>query len=376
MKMRSMRLPVVGFVALLLGLLGGVSEAATLYVANNGLDSPTCGALASPCRSISQAIANANSGDRVVVGPGRYGDLDGDGAFTSPGEEAAEVDSGCDCMIHVDKTLTIESRAGAGATVLDAGGAPVDVVRIWANGVTFGKPKKGFTLIRGSSGLKLYWGSNSVRIAGNLATRNDVGGFVKYGGTGNVLSANMASANGENGFLFSFGGQHQLTHNLSTANVRSGFVSMGNAMEHQLIGNVATANGWFGFYMHGTRFLLSSNVASGNGEGGFGLQGSDHALSGNAAYGNTREGIRFESTVTGPTISRNNFADNGHEFSSLNCGLVNDTGNPVSATNNFWGASQGPGPDPADDVCDTGGGGVTFVPFAKKEFLIRTRPLF
>src|SRR3989304_4802764 len=99
---------------LVIGGPGATAEAATLHVRNNGQDSGTCGAAASPCRSISQAIANAVAGDTLMVGPGRYGDLDGDGNFTSPGEEAAEDGSGCFCMIKVDKALTIGSRARAG----------------------------------------------------------------------------------------------------------------------------------------------------------------------------------------------------------------------------------------------------------------------
>ena len=40
-----------------------------------------------PCRSISRGIANAADGDTIVVGPGRYGDLDRDGTLSEPNEE-------------------------------------------------------------------------------------------------------------------------------------------------------------------------------------------------------------------------------------------------------------------------------------------------
>jgi hypothetical protein len=43
------------------------SIAATLHVANNGVDSTACGAYAQPCRSISQAIVNAQPGDTWVL---------------------------------------------------------------------------------------------------------------------------------------------------------------------------------------------------------------------------------------------------------------------------------------------------------------------
>ncbi|HWQ69060.1 MAG TPA: hypothetical protein VN494_03740 [Patescibacteria group bacterium] len=51
-------------------LAAGEIQAATLYVANNGMDSGTCGAQAEPCRSITQTITNASDGDTVIVGPG------------------------------------------------------------------------------------------------------------------------------------------------------------------------------------------------------------------------------------------------------------------------------------------------------------------
>ena len=52
-------------------ILARYAQAGTLAVANHGVDGPTCGAKASPCRSISNAIANASPGDKIVVGPGR-----------------------------------------------------------------------------------------------------------------------------------------------------------------------------------------------------------------------------------------------------------------------------------------------------------------
>src|SRR5262245_19615832 len=51
------------------------ARAGTLYVGNNGEDLPGCGSSADPCRSIGAAIRAASDGDRIVVGPGRYGDL-------------------------------------------------------------------------------------------------------------------------------------------------------------------------------------------------------------------------------------------------------------------------------------------------------------
>src|SRR5262245_3880387 len=76
-----------------------------LRVANTGVDGPTCGSAASPCRSITRAIANAATGDTIQVGPGVYGrDLDRDG-IDEPGEEAE--------TIFVGKAIKIFSDFGA-----------------------------------------------------------------------------------------------------------------------------------------------------------------------------------------------------------------------------------------------------------------------
>lgn len=129
-------------------LAAGEIQAATLYVANNGVDSSTCGAQTAPCRSITQTITNATDGDTVIVGPGRYGDIDFDGAYSSPGE-----DNG----LLITKALTIESSHGAQATLL-YGTEDGMWVEFGASGVTFGRPGHGFTLaaVRYNSNLQLY----------------------------------------------------------------------------------------------------------------------------------------------------------------------------------------------------------------------------
>jgi len=137
----------------LLAIAGGVARAAVLNVSTDGVDALTCGTKVSPCRSICQAIANAGAGDKILVGPGRYGDLNGNGMFGEAGEERAEIGVGCQCLIHLKKPLTLTSRDGAGVTVFDAGGAAISVVQIDANDVVFGAPKKGF-MVTGGAGMR------------------------------------------------------------------------------------------------------------------------------------------------------------------------------------------------------------------------------
>ena len=139
--------PLLGVVVATLSLTGASGQTPTkvVYVASNGVDSALCGETRAPCRSIRQAIANANEGDLIMVGPGRYGDVNRNGVFGEPGEEGGAAS--CGCLIQVDKALRVVSRDGAATTVLDATGAPnMTVVRIVANDVVFGRLHRGFTL--------------------------------------------------------------------------------------------------------------------------------------------------------------------------------------------------------------------------------------
>lgn len=136
-----------------------------------------------------------------------------------------------------------------------------------------------------------------------------------------------------------------------------------------LTGNVASANLERGFFINGgSNLVLTGNVASANGSEGFFLNGNDLVLTGNAALGNVTGIYTFSSA----TITQNNLYGND----ATNCGLVNDSGGPLDATNNFWGAATGPGPDPADDVCDVPNTNSTTLvtPFATQPFEILSEP--
>jgi hypothetical protein len=373
----------VALAGLLLWALAGEAEAVTRYVANNGVDSDSCGSLSSPCRSLSKAIAHANPRDRIVVGPGKYGDLDDDGIFEPEyGEEAAEVGTGCYCMIKVNKQLTILPRTWAGETVLDANGADAVVVRVVAegSGAVFGNVRKGFTLIGSArSGLVTEPNTNNVTVGGNLAIGNTNEGFYLHPpSSGHLLRGNLAIGNGRYGFALR-GSGHWANGNLSVANGYHGFDLDGSL--HRATNNTASANGTSpafsprgsGFGLAGSEHSVTGNVASANGFTGFEVNGSGHVLMGNTAHGNIEEGIRI---VTGDllTISRNNLAGNDPD---TNCGMGNLSGGTVVATNNFWGTAVGPGLDPGDGACDFNAGSVTnTAPFATKAFRIVARTPF
>ena len=312
------------------------NQSKTLHVANNGVDSSGCGRKANPCRSIRQAIINASDGDRILVGPGRYG--------IESGEETGEIGFGCQCLVKVDKRVTILSTHGATATVVDARifafpeGSPVVAVRITTNGAVFGQPGHGFTLTgaRQNDGLAIG-AATDVTVAGNISSGN-AGGFSIFG-TGNVIKHNIAV--GINGPGFDI-----------------------NGTAHTVRGNAAIGNG-DGFIVQGFGHMLTDNVSIGN-VTGYSLFGNAH-LNHNAAVGNTDAGIRMEPGVQA-TVHRSNIFGNGDQTGS-NCGVLNQSGQPITATDNFWGAASGPGADPADAVCDINGT-TDFVPFAERLFRI------
>src|SRR6185503_4945332 len=145
----------------------------TLYVAVNALrNGPNCGAQMTPCRTISQAIANAAPGNLIEVGPGLYGDIDGDGDANSAGEEPS---------IFLDKAVTVYSTGGAAQTIIRAPRRPdlrTIVVLIFADNTTFGRRNGGFTIVgdtsgfgEGSEGVTIA-GAGNVVVEGNIATDN------------------------------------------------------------------------------------------------------------------------------------------------------------------------------------------------------------
>src|SRR5262249_55607768 len=145
-------------------------HAGSLYVANNGVDGPGCGPTESPCRSIGQAIARAVSGDSIIVGPGRYGDLNANGVLGEPGEENPDAFSpGCGCMLGINKGVRLISSDGAAETVIDARTIPSNTnVLIIATDVQFGKPGEGFTVTNPSgSGSGIVIDGSNVRVMGN-----------------------------------------------------------------------------------------------------------------------------------------------------------------------------------------------------------------
>jgi hypothetical protein len=330
------------------------ADAATRYVADNiGTDGAGCGASATtPCRSISQAIANAVAGDTIIVGPGRYGDLNRNGVLGEPGEETGyTTPPSCGCVLLVNKRVILMSSAGAAVTIID--GRSVDVIQnvlLSTDGGEFGRPGKGFTVTgtaqKTASGILLGEGiviDEAVMVRGNQvvvsepAADNGAIGIAVVNGApirieGNLVTGWSTGIRAHAGTTVS---KNQALSNIAGINADGGSV----------IGNVAAANG-FGIYVTGTA-----------------------TVTGNAAYANSY-GFIFERPFSG-VFARNNMFGN-------RCGLQNGLGIVIIgvadlvATNNYWGAATGPGSGgPADNVCDENGGTSNVTPFATKPFTVK-----
>jgi hypothetical protein len=156
---------------------------ASLTVSNYGTDSSSCGSTTSPCRSISQAIENAASGDTIWVGAGHYGDLNGDGNFDAPGSEHATVFTSYSsyqaCVICITKAVKIFSYNGAAVTTIQVGPNAISptTVYIAANKVVFGAAGHGFTITGGNvNGLVVdSLKAGGATVSGNIDLKDGTG---------------------------------------------------------------------------------------------------------------------------------------------------------------------------------------------------------
>ena len=123
-----MRLPCLSRAALAAWAVSAMSvpdsaaawSAQELRVANDGVDSSSCGAAESPCRSISQAIRNARPAATIRVGPGIYGEFTGD-RERDAGEEGPRDGREANGERDDERQGALGCHEGTGATGLNSG---------------------------------------------------------------------------------------------------------------------------------------------------------------------------------------------------------------------------------------------------------------
>jgi len=346
MKAQAVRRARNVLVGLTLSGLVSAAYGATHYAANYGVDSPTCGASASPCRSITRTIANAAAGDTIMVRPGRYGaDLNNNGIIGEPGEEVPALGG----MIVIFKPLIVLSTDGAAATILDAMNVSANTnVLIVTGDAEFGRPEHGFTVTntRTASGSGIAPQGTNLKIRGN---------FVIANGTSFLLGTGIDTE--DLPYVILIEGNQVLGWNTGIAIRAAGETASKNQVSMSGAGIFASGGTAVG------------NVTVGNATG-ISLQSSASAT-GNAVYGNI-QGFVVTGQFIGPFtgVIRKNNIFGSRIFGGAACGLVNNAVVGLSATNNYWGSSTGPGPEPADGVCNANGGTTTTTPFATTRFAI------
>jgi hypothetical protein len=329
------------------GLLAAPAHAATIHVAANGDDgaAPSCGSTAQPCRSISKGIANAAAGDTVLVGPGLYGDVNGNGTLGETGEEPSAA-----CSININKAVKVVSRDGARSTILDFSqvdlGSTLTAVCINANAAVFGQSNKGFLIANnpggsGSVGVEVVSGTTGVTVAGNVS-RNAQDEHFTIDGDSAKVEDNLA----ELGALLTIGfhvtGGHDALKRNTARNTNHGFEIEGNL--NVVTGNLAIANRSNGFFI-----ILADadptpvDVSAKNG------------FTKNAAI-NNGGGVNVSGSLTADgTVDVRGNSMFGNGAGGGNCGLLISNFSPttlmVNCDGNWWGAASGPGADPADQVC-------------------------
>jgi len=349
----------------------GAGNSRVLWVANDGVDSTSCGtSRTTQCRSITQAIKNAADGDTIEVGAGRYGDLNGDRDFADAGEEHANKTLGC--IVCITKSVRIFSLNGATITMIDAATDNPELkvgVAILANGVTFGVKDHGFMIIGAQADGLLVHKANGVQVGGNLALKNGGSGIRAEDVGDSLLIADNTAIDNESGFVLDASDPLAsntdvvLKRNLAIGNLSAGFG--GNGRNALLFGDVATGN-YLGFGLSTARFSVLESTAVGNTSSGistfngpcctnFGV-----TLRRDTIVGNQGAGIEIGPFSSPVEIHEGNLYGNNtiaftddHGQQHLNCGVYNvDNHSDIdaSATGNFWGRATGPGPDPADEA--------------------------
>lgn len=335
------RAEIAALMVLAFTLATSTARASTLYVANNGVDSSSCGAQLEPCRSIGQAISRANVGDTILVGPGLYGNLTDLFNYLASGEEQGGAACGGNRgEICVDKRLTIQSIGGAAATVI----SETNGMTLLSDGIVVGGEGKGFTFAH--SGIWFPPGTS-----GNSVSGSAVSSAVVIEGNSHTFAHNTVGA----GTAYTSAG--------SSLRIRGS----GHFVDQNVLTNSAITLDGVGQAFVGNVVIKSSPIDIGRNDSGTTPVTSGVIIQGNTFVGNIDDAL-YLYTGASATINRNNIFGNTTNVSPLNCAVHNQSGNAIDATNNFWGASSGPGPEPADDVCNDAGSSTTVIPFATQQF--------
>ncbi len=278
------------------------------FVSPSGNDGNNCTASATACQTISGAIAKASSGDTINVAAGTYAE-----------------------QIAVDKKLTINgsnSGISAGAAACHRGSESIVDGGFYIHPGADGTVVDGFTVENGSTS-----GSHN-----NAFTVGDANGA--------VLNVTI---------------QNNIIKDVTTPAQSGGIEAVAGANNLTIKDNNIN-NNWRGIYLNPsdgvtiTGNIIDSNNGSGVGIGSSGQ--SNLTISGNIISNNSVEGWGIDTVGVNVVAHNNSFTGNG-----AGVDWYGGTTNTIDATNNWWGAADGPGdvgPGSGDSVNSTN---VIFDPF-------------
>ena len=268
-----------------------VSSGKVIYVDDDFIDDPPN----HKWDTIQEGINDAGNGDTVLVDDGTYKE-----------------------NVKVNKCLTIRSKNGADATIVQAADPTDPVFNVTADYVNI----SGFTVKEGQCGIYIQ-GADYCNIFSNNASKNG-GGIYLSDSSHNTIYDNTAS-NNLGGIGLYYSNKNDLTNNTAsnndycgirskhscnntfinnTASNNSGFDGffLKKSDNNLLINNIATGNNRYGICFGGDNNSLINNIASSN-EYGIHFGGSNNTLTNNIASSNTKAGIFFK-------YSKNNSVSN------------------------------------------------------------------
>ena len=330
------------------------AEGATIWVANNGVDTNTCGASTAPCRSIRQGILRAAALDTVMVSPGRYGDLNGNNVLGETGEE--DGNGVCSCFVNIDKQVTVRSQKGAQATLIEVPSWFTGVkVRLSAAGAAFGAANGGF-FVKASQGTGIQIAATNVTVSSNVLQGGASG--IQIASTNATVDGNQVRYMTQDGINLRSGATGAITNNVSSGNGQSGFTVNGGAST--FANNKAIGNTEHGFAIYGASSSFNGNFTIANQLTGFFVAstGTGNQILNNTVNGNLSGGVR--AFVAPASATGNNFYGNGPNPNS--CQFENGTATTMNAPNNFWGGGL-----PAGSTC--GNGPVNANPVSNTEYI-------
>lgn len=367
-------------------IIGGEQATRRIDVAPTGVDTPTCGNDANPCRSIGHALDLAVNGDMLFVETGIYGDLNHDGDFLDPGEERPNLALGC--LICVTREVVIFAHGSTARPIIDAGGAlPVATVLIDADHVIL----EDF-VIRGGTrgGVRIGPHANNTRLRGIIAESNLSGGGAPPAAgidvdsrIGTIDIGHVVAEGNDVGFAVTTAatGRVVLARSTAARNQNAGFSVTGSNLlgsSQNVLDRVKSVGNGVGFILNGANHRASFSTALNNAGPGFSVIGPSHDLVRTSAISNGGAGLSFSGNSQSIVLTSTNVFGNLGAGSGTqhNCGIVNASGRLIDASTTFFGKANGQGADPGDAAgpgtgCDIGAGSTTKVtPFAAKAFLI------